>query len=255
MCIISFHLQEHPVYKFILVANRDEFYERPTAAAHFWEDMPDLLAGRDLKAMGTWLGITKQGRFAALTNYRDPKQVQDGKKSRGAILTEYLGGHQSPEDFLHMLQGEREQYNGFNLVVGDADHLTYYSQREDRMEPLKPGTYSVSNASLLTPWPKVEKARTILHDYVTQHNHLSIDSLLEQLHDEGIAEDTRLPDTGVGLELERTLSPIFIRTPHYGTRSSTVLTISHDNEVDFTERTFQHGQYHNDVHFHFKIEA
>lgn len=254
MCIISFHLQQHPIYKLILVANRDEFYERPTAAAHFWEEAPYLLAGRDLKAMGTWLGITKQGRFAALTNYRNPQQEQTGKNSRGDILTRYLHGNQSASDFLLQLQKERQQYNGFNLLVGDVNHLTYYSRQEDRVVPLNPGTYSVSNASLLTPWPKVEKARTALHDYVMRHDNISVEDLMAQLHDEEKAEDTSLPETGVGLEFERQLSSIFIQTPTYGTRSSTVLTVTHDNEVDFTERTFHKGACQKDTHFRFQID-
>lgn len=125
MCIISFHIQDHPKYKLILIANRDEAYERPTAPLHFWDDEPHILAGRDLKAKGTWLGITKQGKIAALTNYRDPKQIATEKQSRGDIIRNYLSNQQAAIPFLHELQNNRHHFNGFNLLLGTVDQLFF----------------------------------------------------------------------------------------------------------------------------------
>ena len=172
MCIISFHLKQHPAYKLILIANRDEFYGRPTAKAHYWEDAPFLLAGRDLQAMGTWMGITKTGRLAALTNYRDPKATIDHPKSRGKIVSNYLTSTIAPKNYLHSLKEEAHRYNGFNLLVGSVDDLYFYNKAENTIQSLKPGTYSVSNASLNTPWPKVIKAKHTLQNYCLNNNNI-----------------------------------------------------------------------------------
>lgn len=254
MCIISLHFQDHAQYKLIIAANRDEFYERPTKEARFWDDEPELLAGRDLERMGTWLGITKQGRFAALTNYRDPTNEHPNKSSRGQIVTSFLTGGTSTPDFLKELRKRKDDYNGFNIIVGTVDELYYYGNRQTDIVKLNGGTYTVSNHLLNTPWPKVEKARTMLQNYVTTHEEIDVDALFEQLAYREIASDELLPNTGVGIDLERKLSPIFIKTDGYGTRSSTVLLINQDNEVTFIERTYNEGSFKKENKFTFRIK-
>lgn len=251
MCIITFHYKQHPNYKLIVVANRDEFYERPTEPAHFWEDEPNLLAGRDLKAFGTWLGMTKEKRFAALTNFRGIANERDDRKSRGEIVANFLKTDCSPRAFLQKLDQMSDDYNGFNVLVGSPDRLFYYSNVQKEIVEIEPGTHSISNHLLNTPWPKVERAKEKLHNYITEHEELDVDILFDQLYDREIAEDEKLPDTGVGLELERQLSPIFIKTGNYGTRASTVILVTNDDKVTFIERTFHNGTFQFERKFTF----
>lgn len=243
MCIITFHYKQHPKYKLIVVANRDEFYERPTEAAHFWHDEPNIVAGRDLKAMGTWLGMTKEKRFAALTNYRDIQNERDDRRSRGEIVRNFLTSTESPQTFLEKLDQVWDSYNGFNVLVGSPDELYYYSNIQKEIVEIKPGTHSISNHLLNTPWPKVERAKEKLKEYVMQHEDIDVEHLFEQLDDREIARDEDLPDTGVGLKLERQLSPIFIQTENYGTRASTVILVDNENKTTFIERTFNSGSF------------
>lgn len=255
MCIISFHVDDHPKYKLIVAANRDEFYERPTKEAGFWEDQPNLLAGQDLRAFGTWLGITKSGRFAALTNYRDLASERPDRKSRGNLVLDFLKNDLPAQAYLENLREKRMDYNGYNLLVGETtDDIYYYGNRQEDIIKVTPGTHTVSNHLLNTPWPKVEKARTMLHDYVKANETIDVEVLFEQLASVDKAADDLLPDTGVGLALERDLSPIFIRTDNYGTRASTVILVSHDNEVTFIERTFNSGSFKKENAFEFKID-
>jgi uncharacterized protein with NRDE domain len=242
MCLINFHYDEHPAYKLIVATNRDEFYERPTAAADFWEDSPNILAGRDLLHMGTWLGVTKSGRFAALTNYRDPREVSVDKKSRGDIVSNFLAEDVAPQEFLEMLNKKKDDYAGFNILVGDSDSLFYYSNKQAEIMEVPAGTHGLSNQFLNTPWPKVVKGRTKLREYVVGHDLIDTDALFDIVTDTDIALDEQLPDTGVGLDLERQLSPLFIKTPAYGTRSSTAMLIGHDHSITFVERTFVNGE-------------
>ncbi|WP_163971166.1 NRDE family protein [Oceanobacillus halotolerans] len=254
MCLINLHFQDHPTYKLIVAANRDEFYKRPTAPAHFWEDEPNILAGRDLEHKGTWLGITKSGRFAALTNYRNPKQPIKGKISRGAIVRNYLSGHDAPEDYVKTLHKNKDNYVGFNVIVGTPDQLVYYNNIQQGITTLSPGTHSLSNQFLNTQWPKVVKGKNMLHTYVKNNDQLHADALFEITSDAEEAQDDELPQTGIGIELERKLSPLFIQTPDYGTRSSTVVLVDHHNRVTFIERTFQHGQFEKEASFSFDIQ-
>lgn len=255
MCIISFHFQDHPNYKLIVAANRDEFYERPTKEAHFWGDKPNILAGRDLKALGTWLGITKDGRFAALTNYRDPKSESEDKKSRGEIVTSFLTSTKKAPDFLETLHQNSAEYNGFNILLGTPDELFYYGNRQNKIVKVSPGTHSISNHLMNTPWPKVSKARTNLQQYVQNHNIIDVEEIFLQLNDQEIAEDNLLPETGIDLDLERQLSPVFIKTEHYGTRASTVLLVTKDNHVTFIERTYNSGSFKKENKFNFDIKT
>lgn len=222
MCTLLFAVDAHPRYRLVLAANRDEFYARPTAPAGWWSEAPHVLAGRDLQAGGTWLGVTRAGRWAGLTNVRDPKDVRPGAPSRGALVAEFLRGDAPAAAYLRSIEAAR--FVGFNLVVGDADGTWYLSQGEGVPRRLAPGVYGVSNARLDTPWPKVERGKAGLRALLARPE-VDAGALLDLLADPTRAADEALPDTGVGLELERALSPLFIAMPGYGTRSSTALRI------------------------------
>ena len=241
MCLILFAYRQHPGYRLILAANRDEFYGRPTAPAAFWEDAPDLLAGRDLKSGGTWLGVTRAGRFAAITNYREPDVHLEGAPSRGELVAGFLQSDRAPQAYLDRLAASADRYNGFNLIVGDAGAMGYFSNREGTVRMLGPGVYGLSNHLLDTPWPKVEQGKTLLEAYLG-NGEMDEAALLAALNDPTQVPDAALPDTGVGLAWERMLSPLFIQSPGYGTRASSVLLIRHNGEVTFAERTFQAGE-------------
>lgn len=237
MCLILFAWKMHKNFPLILAANRDEFYERPTAPAAFWEDDPGLLAGRDLREGGTWLGITRKGRLAALTNYRDPSTLKDGAPSRGKLVSNFLRGRRAPAAYLHWLSTRAARYNGFGLLVGNLDELCYFSNRGTQV-PLLPGIHGISNHLLDTPWPKVERGKQAFRDLLEREKKPSPEALLTLLSDRSRPPDHRLPATGVGMEWERVLSPLFIESPVYGTRSSTVLVIDRSGRVTFIERVF-----------------
>jgi uncharacterized protein with NRDE domain len=244
MCLIAFALDAHPAYRLVVAANRDEFYARPTAPAAWWADAPDVLAGRDLREGGTWMGVTRAGRFAAVTNYRDPGLFQKpDAPSRGALVADFLRGSADAESYAHDLARRAAEYNGFNLLVGDDDGLYYVSNRTEGVRRLEPGVYGLSNALLDTPWPKVVRAKAAMKDALAAAEGDAFDApLWEVLADRVIAADDALPDTGVGAERERLLSPPFIRTDVYGTRASSVLTIARDGEVRLVERSVVPGQ-------------
>lgn len=254
MCLINLNFLNHPHYKLILIANRDEAYARPTATAHFWEDEPTILAGRDLLQMGTWLGITKQGRFAALTNFRDGLNRNDHKTTRGEIVTNYLKETSSPEDFLQQLNEEKDTYEGFNVLIGNANELFYYNNIRGETVNMKAGVHGLSNHFLNTNWPKVELGKSRLEAYCLNHEHIIPSDLFHIHANEEIAKNEDLPETGIGLALESQLSPLFIKTAEYGTRSTIVLTIDNNDVVDFTERTFEKGVFVKENHFSFTIQ-
>jgi uncharacterized protein with NRDE domain len=238
MCLLLLALDAHPSFKLVLAANRDEFYDRPTAPPSFWEDAPYLLAGRDLAGGGTWLGITRHGRIAATTNYRDPSSFKKAAPSRGKLVTDFLLGKDSPSDFLESIRREAGRYNGFNLLVGERDHLLWTSNRSDRIVLLSPGIHGVSNRLLNTPWPKVVRGKALLADALRDHPSVSSDRLFALLQDRHQPRDEALPSTGVRLEWERVLAPIFIKSPDYGTRSSTLLFIDRNDHLTFMDWTF-----------------
>jgi len=253
MCLILLSYRMHPLYPLIVAANRDEFYERPSAAADFWEESPEILGGRDLKDGGTWVGITRGGRFAALTNYRDPLSVKLDAPSRGWLVQNYLLGLEDPESYLQNLAGQADRYNGFSLIVGDRRRLYYYSNRGSCRE-LSPGFYGLSNRLLDTPWPKVEKGKEALKVILDKSEQPSPEDLFAALNDRSQPEDGRLPDTGVGVDWERILSPIFIESPDYGTRSSTVLIIDRNGWATFSEQSFNaHPEPWMTARFRFRI--
>ena len=253
MCLINFQFEDHPKYKLIVATNRDESYNRPTAPAQFWDDKPEILAGRDLLEMGTWLGINKNGRFAALTNYRDFSIPLTGPKSRGEIVASYLDSKMPPFIFLNSLHKENDDYAGFNIIVGTPKELYYYSNIQQGIKQIPPGTHGVSNHLLNTPWPKVVRGKDKLRNYVNSHLTIEPEALFGLLSDNEQFSDDLLPNTGVGIELERTLSSLFIQSPEYGTRSSTVMLIDHKNYVTFIERTFTKGLFTADKTFNFQI--
>lgn len=254
MCIVTFNQHEHPKYKLIIASNRDEFYERPTAKAHFWEDHPTILAGRDLKEMGTWLGITKTGRLAILTNFRDLASEKSDRKSRGSIVKEFLTSNDEPYTLFEQLQQNKFDYNGFNFVGGTIDQLYHYGNHEMDITSFKAGTYSISNGPLNISWPKTKKAKTMLENYLSQEEEVYIEDIFTQLNNRQLAPDEELPNTGIDFGLERNVSSIFIdREPNYGTKTSTVILVTYDNEVTFIERTFEQGQFADEKKFAFSI--
>ena len=238
MCLVFFDYNTHPAYRLIVAANRDEFYDRPTAPAVFWDDAPDLLAGRDLKEGGTWLGITRTGRMAALTNYRDPHSQKEDAPSRGMIISNFLRGREEPLDYLQRLAFSADRYNHFSLILGDRFHLYFFSSRGGILRSLSPGIYGLSNHLLNTRWPKVERGKKALEALLLNEERPSSEAIFDILKDKSRADDELLPDTGVGLEWERILSAIFIIGPGYGTRSSTVLMIDREDNATFVERVF-----------------
>lgn len=247
MCLILLSNRENPRYPLVLAANRDEFYERPTAPLARWQHAPDILAGRDVRRGGTWLGSTENGRWAAVTNYREPGAHRSGAPSRGLLVSEFLTGGESAAAYLRSLITRAEEYNGFNLLLGDETGVYYYSNRTSNsaagacLDPLPPGLYGVSNHLLDSPWPKVQKGKRALADLLARENPLRSESVLDLLLDRGRPADGELPDTGIGLELERLLGPVFISSPTYGTRSSSMIRMDSQGQVTFVERTFEPG--------------
>ena len=241
MCLILFSFNTQPGFRLILAANRDEFYARPTQPLSAWADAPGVYGGRDLKEGGTWLGISRRGRLAALTNYRDPAHQLPQAPSRGLLINRFLTDVAPPADYLEQLQKTAFRYNGFNLLAGDQTGLWYASNRGNGIEKLQPGFYGLSNHLLDTEWPKVSRGKKRLKDLLNRRGGWDTEDLFTLLADRTVAADRELPDTGVGLEWERTLSPLFITSPHYGTRSSTVLLIETSGEVTLLERSFAPG--------------
>ena len=242
MCLIVFAYKTHPEYKLILAANRDEFYARPTRAAGFWEqeDCPNLLAGKDLEAGGTWMGVTKDGKWSALTNYRDFSMHRENPPSRGELVLNYLKGEASPKSYLEGLQPRAKEYNGFNILVNDENRLLHYSNYSDEITEIGAGVHGLSNALLNTPWRKLELAKADLKQAV-DHEHLDKEELFALLRNDQPAPDEELPETGLPFELEKAVSSVFIKTDNYGTRCSTLLLIKNDGSTEFTERRFNAG--------------
>lgn len=254
MCILFIAVKQHPEYPLIIAANRDEFFARPTASSKFWSDYPQLLAGRDLQAGGSWMAINKNGRLAALTNIRDPKRIDANARTRGELVTNCALNQQPPEQYLAQLQHSKDKYNGFNLLYGDWQHLWVYNNHLNKVELLVQGVYGLSNADLNSPWPKIDKGMTELKNYCHSSHKLEPEKLFELLRDDTEAEDHLLPQTGVPLEWERRLSSIFIRGEEYGTRSSTLLTVNKNQQVSWFEKTFSpDGETVEQQSYHFAI--
>lgn len=237
MCLIFIALKNHPKYKLVVAANRDEVYGRETAPASFWTDHPQIVGGRDLEAMGTWLGMTKSGRIAMVTNFRDLRNIKAKAPSRGKLVTDYLLEKTSAETYLEKLEVHAKDYNGFSLIAGTSDSLFYLSNYKDGIIQLNSGLFGLSNHLLETPWPKVERGKLQIQKLLKAPE-LSVNDLFRVLSDETISPDENLPDTGVGVDLERLLSPAFIKSDGYGTRSSTVILVDYSDHVSFNERVY-----------------
>lgn len=234
MCILFIAVKQHPDFPLIIAANRDEYHERPTQSSHWWQDKPEILAGKDLRAGGTWMGVTQQGKFAALTNIRNPQRIKDNAKSRGELVLKALQTGIKEQE----LQQGRELYNGYNLLHGSVDSLSVYNNFEDSHTPLKQGVYGLSNAALNSPWPKTTKGMQALSKYCQTAQNINADDLFTILRDDVKAADDQLPVTGAPVEWEKKLSSAFIILPNYGTRASTLLLVSQSGLVNWHERTF-----------------
>jgi uncharacterized protein with NRDE domain len=256
LCLILLAINSHPQYNLIIASNRDEFYDRSSEPARFWKDSPTLLAGKDLRAGGTWLGITTDGKFATITNFRDPASHKDNAPSRGKLITAYLGGHETPEQYIRNLGKSADDYNGFNLILGDHRRLFYYSNRVEKVYSLSHGIFGLSNHLLDTSWPKLDRGKENFRRIILRTKEVVPDDLFHILQDSTLPDDKSLPHTGVGLEKERMLAPIYIKSPDYGTRSTTLIFIDKFSHVTFIERTHDSINDHNsDVKFEFQITS
>jgi len=238
MCLILFAWQAHPHYPLVVAANRDEFHDRPTAPAEFWQESPSILAGRDIQAGGTWMGVSRNGRFAAISNYREPLfKTSKTEYSRGHLVRDFLLGDSAPASHAEHLQTRGADYRGFNLLIGDTDTLLYLSNRTQRPACVNAGIHGLSNHLLDTDWPKVNFGRTQL-ETILKHGDVNPEALLELLADRGTKPPTSLAAEELQSEPESMTKRIFIDSPVYGTRSSTVLLVSQSGEISFIERQF-----------------
>lgn len=255
MCLIFVSYRETAGCALVVAANRDEFYARPTAAAGYWEDLPQIIAGRDLSAGGTWLGVTPNGRFAALTNYRSGLPRDVNAPSRGDLVKNFLAGELGALDYLRSLEARAGTYAGFSLLAFGAGELAYFSNQERAARPLEPGLYGLSNELLDTPCPKVVQGKRALGAVLARRN-WSHDEVLDLMADKGMPVDGELPDTGVGLERERMLAPMMVAGDAYGTRCSTVVKITLAGTLDFVERSYQpYGADPASVAYHVERES
>jgi uncharacterized protein with NRDE domain len=240
MCTLLFAYDVDPAHRLVIAANRDEFYGRRTAPLATWSDRQSVIAGRDLEGGGTWMGLSLSGRWAALTNVRRPRELP-APRSRGELVADFLGGAGSAMSYLQTIVGREDLYGGFNLVVGDSSGVYYWSNRSGAPpSAVVPGIHGLSNAALDTPWPKVERGKVALAAAVGR-GAVTTDDLLELLSDRRGYADPELPDTGVGIAVERALAPLFVATPAYGTRSSTALLVGHDRRARISELTVEPG--------------
>lgn len=238
MCLIVFAWQVIPGMPLVAAANRDEFYDRPATPADWWSDHPQVYAGRDLQGGGTWMGVTRDGRFAAITNVRAPNEKNDSAPSRGALVADYLVGEASPEAYIEEIASRAHHFNGFNLLIGNQHKLMWFSNRAEadarNGKALEPGIYGLSNGTLDTPWPKVVRTKAQFASLLCQG--APEDAYFEMLTDTTRASDCRLPRTGVSLEWERMLSAVCIQSPEYGTRTSTTARLYADGTAALDER-------------------
>jgi uncharacterized protein with NRDE domain len=238
MCLILFAWKAHPRYALVLAANRDEFHDRPAAAADFWARRPDLLAGRDLQAGGTWLGVTRSGRFAAVTNFREPLAPEAPlERSRGDLVTDFLAGAQAPQVHARALLESAASYRGFNLLVGTRNSLAYVSNRHERVVDIAAGSHGLSNHLLDTEWPKVHSGRARL-DCLLQQDRIDAEELLGMLTERSTVPGDMPQDAGDGAIRRHLMNHYFIVSPAYGTRSSTVLLMESGGRIEFVERRF-----------------
>lgn len=256
MCLIVFAYKCHPDYQMILGANRDEFRDRPTESAGFWISAPYLLAGRDVQAGGTWMGLTTTGKLAAITNYRDPRQQVIDQPSRGKLVSDYLlDASLTPEEYQATLNRDGQKYNGFNFLYGSLDKLYYFTNRGGSSGPVSSGIHGLSNHLLDTNWAKVTTAKSRM-ETIVRSGIVDSEQIFAALTDPVPFADNLLPDTGVGLERERMLSPLYIENEEYGTRSSTVILVDRKGYTTFIERVFDHSSGTSSTqHFNFQQKS
>lgn len=257
MCLILLAHDVHPRYRMIVAANRDEFYDRPTAAADWWQRPQGVLAGRDLRSGGTWMGVTRSGRFAAITNYREPGAARADAPSRGHLVVDALTSTGGPRAGLGQILEAGRAYNGFSLLAGNRDGLWVCSNRsEEAPGRVGKGVFGLSNHLFDTPWPKVVAGRQALTGALVLEGDELVDALLGMLGSRDRPVDDQLPDTGVGIALERVLAPMFITSPSYGTRASYVVLFDRDGEAVFVEQSFERGEPAGEpLRFEFRIEG
>jgi uncharacterized protein with NRDE domain len=240
MCLLVIAWQVHPRYRLVVAANRDEFHERPTEPMALWPPPDDLIAGRDLRAGGTWLGVDRSRRFGIVTNFRELQRPAPGAPSRGNLIPGYLRNPAPVTEYIHNLEAVAEQYSGFNLLLTDHDSLWYVSNRAPRFaQSLPPGIYGLSNELLDTPWPKLQRVRQRFDALINQADTLPEEALFAILADPTQAGvDDSLPDTGLSREWEQLLSSPFISNGEYGTRCSTLVRIDETGALTLNERRF-----------------
>ncbi len=251
MCLILFAINKHPDYPLIIAANRDEFYARPSKTLDWWPENPQILAGQDLESGGSWFGLNRKGYFAAVTNYREAGTNRPECPSRGLLVRDYLLEKTPVER--NWLKSYAKEFNGFNLLYGKWNQLNWLSNRSDQHLPLQSGLFGLCNSLLDTPWPKLVRGKMLLRQALKQQK-MSSQDLLQILQDDQLAADDKLPDTGIGEGWEKILSPIFIRSEHYGTRSSTILLIDKKQHVEITERNWSPTADFEEKTFQFTIE-
>ena len=237
MCLIAVAWKTHPDYPLVVCANRDEFLARPTQIAHFWPDFPQIFGGRDSLGGGSWMGVSTQGRFAAVTNIRNPAANRDDVQSRGLLVSQFLENNTGAEEYCTILQQQSQLYNGYNFIAFDGVDLVYQSNYLDQPQILPPGFYGVSNATLDHSWPKTRSAVSKLKNWLGGTG--SVNQLATLLNDHTSAPDDQLPQTGVTLELEQALSAEFIVLPEYGTRSSTGFILHRSGRAEYCEVTHE----------------
>lgn len=241
MCVVAFAVDAHPRWRLLLVGNRDEAHARPSAPLARWQGSPGLLGGRDLEAGGTWLGVREPDRIAVVTNVRDPAAAHDGA-SRGLLVTDFLRGIDPVAQHAATLAVDAARYRPFNLLLFDRDGATFVSNHPSlRVQAITAGVHGLSNGELDAEWPKVRRACMALRDWIDA-GHEDFTPLLDALADESLAPDAALPDTGVGIEMERRLSPLFVRGECYGTRATTLVAVARAGRGCIIERRFgPHG--------------
>lgn len=237
MCLIVFAFNHHPEYPLILAGNRDEFYAREAEQAHIWDTDPAILAGKDLRAGGTWLGVSKKGEFGAITNYRDLDNPIEGERSRGEIIPGFLTRSGKARQKLNRLKQSLQHYSGFNLLAGNKEQLYYLNNVHGKIDPVEPGIHGISNAVLNTPWPKVEMAKLEFKKAITPKS-IDRERIFRLLKNSETFPEESLPETGLSPEMEKAVSPIFIETEGYGTRCSNLLTIDSGGRINFIEKTY-----------------
>jgi len=252
MCLVVFAWQTHPQYRLILAANRDEFHRRPTQSAHWWLDNESFLAGRDLQAGGTWLAMSKSGRFATVTNFHEGQKNKARFESRGTLVSSFVAGSQSLSEFASSIV--MRDYAGFSLLLSDGESMLYLSNRDDLQTNLEPQIYGLSNASLDTPWSKVVRTKANLTSLI-ENNAINETELTKLLYDRTLAVIDNVVSEDLPFEIPKTLSSPFIVSPNYGTRSSTTILWRTDGVVEFCERSFNpSGKADRDSRFSFIVE-